>query len=77
MTEIGIQCGNFNWNKIHNLDIVIFVKNPETGRFLFFFALIYFEFTVKRERTISTVFNSRPLRVKEPIISTIQERYLF
>jgi hypothetical protein len=27
-----IQGGNFNWNKIHNLEIGIFVKNPETGR---------------------------------------------
>jgi hypothetical protein len=32
-----IQGGNFNWNKIHNLDVKDFCKkNPETGRFLFF-----------------------------------------
>jgi hypothetical protein len=37
-----IQCGNFNWNKIYNLDIGNFCKkNPETGRFLFFLAHIW------------------------------------
>jgi hypothetical protein len=35
-----IQCGNFEWNKIHNLDVGSFVKNPKTGRFLFFLAHI-------------------------------------
>jgi hypothetical protein len=32
------ECRNFNWNKIHNLDIGDFCKNPETGRLLFFHA---------------------------------------
>jgi hypothetical protein len=34
--HLYIQGGNFNWNKVHNLEIGIFVKNTEIGQFLFF-----------------------------------------
>jgi hypothetical protein len=36
----SVQGGNFNWNKIHNLEIGDFCKNTETGQFLFFLAHI-------------------------------------
>jgi hypothetical protein len=38
--KVYIQCGNFNGIKFITWTWAIFVKNPETGRFLFFLAYI-------------------------------------